>query len=464
MVHRSLGFKSMERHLTMLRKTFIISILFFTILIGVFITLPSFSRADAIRLIRDTEIENIIKLYTKPILLAADLSDETLKTYIVNDTKINAFVSKGQKIFLTTGLLRQSKNAEQVIGVIAHEIGHIAGGHLIRMNNKMKKARSTAFISQIMGLALSALTKDPTPVVAITSGGKNLASRSFLNFTRGQEQAADQAAAKYLDIIGVSGKGLLELLNVLAGQEFLQSSNQDPYVRSHPSIQSRIRFMKNHIKNSSTSNKKLPINIAEKQLRLVAKLDAFIDEPELTLAKYSENDKSTAARYARAIAMFRNANLNSALPIINTLISAHPSDPYFVELKGQMLFENGRLNDALLVYQNAVRLLPNAPLIRTSLAHVMIETGRSELLDHALFQIKHALAIDQELALTWRLAAAAYGRKKEFGLSSWSLAEYNFLMGRKKLALAQAKRALKLLKRGSPAWLRTEDLKNKING
>ena len=252
--------------------------------------------------------------------------------YNVNDNKINAFVAKGQKIFLTTGLLRQSKNAEQVIGVIAHEIGHIAGGHLIRMNNQMKKARSTAFISQIMGLALSALAKDPTPVVAITSGGKNLASRSFLNFTRGQEQAADQAAAKYLDIIGVSGKGLLELLNVLAGQEFLQSSNQDPYVRSHPSIQSRIRFMKNHIRSSSSSDKKLPINIAKKQLRLVAKLDAFIEEPGFTLAKYSDNDKSTAALYARAIAMFRNANLNSALPIINTLIDAHKTDLYIIHI------------------------------------------------------------------------------------------------------------------------------------
>ena len=447
----------------MLQNKFIIQSLYLAVLISLCLTAPCLSRADSIRLIRDTEIENTISIYTKPILQAAGITDDTLKTHIINDPAINAYVAKGQKIFLTTGLLRQSKNAQQIIGVIAHEIGHIAGGHLIRLHKKIKKAKTTAFISQIMGLALSAVVKNPAGAIAVTSGGEHLAERSFLNFSRGQEQAADQAAAKYLDKIGVSGNGLLELLNVLAGQEFLQSSNQDPYVRSHPLTQSRIRFMENHVRNSSQSNKNLPAHIVEKQLRMIAKLDAFLDTPEKTLEKYSERDQTIPARYARAIAMFRQADLARALPAINSLIAEYPSDPYFIELKAQMLFENGRLNDAMIVYQQAVRLLPRAPLIRTSLAHVMTEIGQAGLYDRALFHTKQALKFDPAFALTWRLASTLYGRKKKFGLAAWSLAEYNILLGRNRLALAQAKRALKLLKIGSPAWLRTEDLKNDID-
>ena len=447
----------------MLQNKFIIQSLYLAVLISLCLTAPCLSRADSIRLIRDTEIENTISIYTKPILQAAGITDDTLKTHIINDPAINAYVAKGQKVFLTTGLLRQSKNAQQIIGVIAHEIGHIAGGHLIRLHKKIKKAKTTAFISQIMGLALSAVVKNPAGAIAVTSGGEHLAERSFLNFSRGQEQAADQAAAKYLDKIGVSGNGLLELLNVLAGQEFLQSSNQDPYVRSHPLTQSRIRFMENHVRNSSKSNNNLPAHIVEKQLRMIAKLDAFLDTPEKTLEKYSERDQTIPARYARAIAMFRQADLARALPAINSLIAEYPSDPYFIELKAQMLFENGRLNDAMIVYQQAVRLLPRAPLIRTSLAHVMTEIGQAGLYDRALFHTKQALKFDPAFALTWRLASTLYGRKKKFGLAAWSLAEYNILLGRNRLALAQAKRALKLLKVGSPVWLRTEDLKNDID-
>ena len=447
----------------MLQNKFIIQILYLAILICLCLTDPSLSRADGIRLIRDTEIENTISMYTKPILQVAGITDDTLKTHIINDPAINAYVAKGQKLFLTTGLLRQSKNAEQIMGVIAHEIGHIAGGHLIRLHRKIKKAKTTAFISQIMGLALSAVVKNPAGAIAVTSGGEHLAERSFLNFSRGQEQAADQAAAKYLDKIGVSGNGLLELLNVLAGQEFLQSSNQDPYVRSHPLTQSRIRFMENHVKNSSQSNNHLPTHIVAKQLRMIAKLDAFIDPPEKTLEKYSEHRQTLPARYARAIALFRQANLAKALPAIDSLIAEYPSDPFFIELKAQMLFENGLLKDAMIVYQKAVRLLPRAPLIRTSLAHVMTEMGQPELNDRALFHAKQALKFDPAFAPTWRLAGTLYGRKNEFGLAAWSLAEYNILLGRNRLALAQAKRALKLLKVGSPAWLRTEDLKKDID-
>ncbi|MDC1120226.1 M48 family metalloprotease [bacterium] len=427
------------------------------------LTGPGLSRAEAVPLIRDTEIEATIRIYAAPLLTAAGLEDEAFSIHIVRSSALNAFVARGQRLFLTTGLLRHSKNAGQVLGVMAHEIGHISGGHLARLHGAIERARKTAFITTILGLAAGALARSPAGASAIVSGGQHVATRSFLNYSRGQEQSADQAATQYLDRIGISGKGLLEFLNILSGQEFLQTTSQDPYVRSHPLTRSRISFMENHVANSPATNNKLPPGFAKRHRRMVAKLDGFLDPPEKTLEKYKENDTSFPARYARAIAMYRMADLSKALPLVESLIASSPKNPYLVELKAQMLFENGRLEEAMKSYQKAVQLLPSAPLIRTSLAHVILEMNRPKLNDLALSNIKQALMVERFMPLAWRLAGTAYGRKKQFGLSSWSLAEYNVLIGRKRLARVQVERALKILKVGSPSWLRAQDIKNQID-
>ncbi len=445
-----------------IRKS-ILPILGIHFLATVCLTGPGLSRAEAVPLIRDTEIETTIRIYAAPLLTAAGLEDEAFSIHIVRDSALNAFVARGQRLFLTTGLLRRSKNAGQVLGVMAHEIGHIAGGHLARLHSAIERAGKAAFITQILGLAVGALAQNPAGAAAIISGGQHVAGRSFLNYSRGQEQSADQAAARYLDRVGISGKGLLEFLNILSGQEFLQTSNQDPYIRSHPLTRSRISFMENHVAKSPATNKKLPPQFVERHLRLVAKLDGFLDAPERTLEKYKANDTSIPARYARAIATYRLAELSKALPLIESLISDFPKNPYFVELKAQMLFENGRLKEAMKSYQKAVRLLPDAPLIRTSLAHVILEMNQPELNDLALANIKEALRVERFMPLAWRLAGTAYGRKKQFGLSAWSLAEYNVLIGRKQLARVQVERALKILKVGTPSWLRAQDIKNEID-
>jgi len=359
------------------------------------LTVSCFSRAEAIPLIRDTEIETTIRIYAEPFLGAAGIDDNAFEAKIVKDSALNAFVARGQKIFLTTGLLKRSKNAEEVLGVIAHEIGHIAGGHLTRLHSALRKAGKTAIITQILGLTLGAASQNPAVGVAIASGGQHVAKRSFLKFSRGQEQSADQAAANYLDKVGISGKGLLEFLRVLSLQEFLLTSNQDPYVRTHPLTRNRINFMENHVKNSPVTQNKLPPIFVSRHLRMVAKLDAFIDPPKNTLRKYKKNDGSVPARYARTIALYRKGNLSEALSDIEVLISDFPRDPYFIELKAKMLFENGRLPDAMKTYQRAVVLLPDAPLIRTNLAHVILEMNRAELNDVALKHVESALRSDR---------------------------------------------------------------------
>lgn len=416
--------------------------------------------APGLSLIRDTEIENTIRAFSAPLLRVAGLEAEAFNIHLIRDEKLNAFVAGGQRMFITTGLLRRSDHAGQVLGVIAHEIGHITGGHLARAQDMMAKASTTALITQILGIAVGALAGDPAAMVAIGSGGQTVAERSLLAFSRGQEQAADQAALGYLDKLGFSARGIAEFLRILSGQELLNSTRQDPYLRTHPITSGRLRFAENYVRQSPYSNRPPSPAFTILHQRMIAKLDGFIDPPETTLARYKADDRSLGARYARTIAEYRRANLDSAIPMIDALIADYPGDAYFVELKGQMLFENGRLDDALQAYKKAVSLMPDAPLLRTSLAHVAIEMDRPELLETALRHVRSALRVDRFNPPAWRLAGIAHGRRGEMGLSAWSLAEYNLLAGRKRQAYALARRALKLLKEGSPSWLRAQDIAN----
>ncbi len=411
-------------------------------------------------LIRDTEIENTIRAYAAPLLSAANLDDEAFHVHIVKSPELNAFVARGQRIFITTGLLRRAANPDQVIAVMAHEIGHIAGGHLARLQDALDDASNIALITQALGLVIGVLARGGAGAAAVGSGGQQVAQRSLLSFSRSQEQAADQAAAIFLDRAGLSSRGMAQFLNILASQEYLHASRQDAYVRTHPLTRERVRFAEEHVRTSPHAQAATPDRFVEMHRRMVAKLDGFLGSSPRVLAEYQDRESSISVRYARAIAEYQNANLEVAVPMIDALIADEPDNAYFHELKGQMLFENGRVDEALVAYRQAVRLMPEAPLLRTSLAHAMIESNRPELFDEALTHANEALRVDRFVPMAWRLAGTVYGRRGEMGRSSWALAEYNLLIGRSKLARAQANRALKLLKTGSPAWLRSQDILN----
>jgi predicted Zn-dependent protease len=433
------------------------------VLTGMSVVQRSAFGAGGLSMIRDTEIENTIRAYAAPLLSAAGLEPDAFHVHLVNSTELNAFVAQGQRLFITTGLLRRSRNADQVIAVMAHEIGHIAGGHLARLKGALDDASTAAMITQVLGLAIGVLSRQGGAAIAVGGGGQHVIERSLLSYSRGQEQAADQAAVSFLDQAGLSSRGMAQFLNILANQEFLHSSRQEAYVRTHPLTRERVRFAKRHFQKSRFANAQTPRRFIIAHELMVAKLNGFMGSPPQVLMQYKESDHSVSARYARTIAEYRNFNLEAAVPMIDALIAEHPRNPYFFELKGQMLFENARIDEALIAYRESVRLLPRAPLLRTSLAHAMLESNRPELLDEALAHANEALRVDRFVPLAWRLAGTVYGRKGQMGRSAWALAEYNLLIGRSKLALSQAKRALKLLKKGSPSWLRAQDIVNQTN-
>jgi predicted Zn-dependent protease len=326
------------------------------------------------------------------------------------------------------------------------------------LEDEMEKLGTLAIISQLLGAAAGVASGNAGAGAAIGLGGVHLAERTFLRYSRTQESSADQAGVSFLEGAGLSARGMMEFLDILAGQDALVSSRQDPYVRTHPLTRDRVLFVEHHVANSRFSGRPMPPGFEERHRRMVAKLDGFLDPPQSTLRKYRADDPSVAARYARAIAYYRAPDLDRALPLVDGLIAAEPGNAYFAELKGQMLFENGRVAEAEPHYRRAVELLPHVPLLRTELAHVQIELNRPELLDSTIDNLTQALRVDRFDSLAWRLAATAYGRKGEMGLSSWALAEHNILIGQPRLARALAERAMRQLKHGSPAWLRAQDI------
>jgi len=284
-----------------------------------------------------------------------------------------------------------------------------------------------------------------------------VAQQTFLKYSRGQEQAADQSAVTTLDRTGQSARGLLEFLEVLEGQEVLVASRQDPYLRTHPLVRGRVDFVRNHVAQSPYSEVFPSAEQEARFTRMIAKLQGFLN-PREAFRSYPEEDKSLAARYARAIAHFRRPDLAPALEEIDALLADYPEDGYFHELKGQILFENGRVEDAVKSYGRAVEILPETPLIRVGLAQAMVELGDETSLHESVEQLEIAVRQDAEYPLAWQLLSIAYGRTERIGMSSLASAERAILVNRYKDAIAFAKRADKLLPAGAPGQLRAQDI------
>lgn len=446
--------KRLEKGLNLRAKLVAVVILAIVLAVG---TAARQSWAQGLALVRDSEVEDTIRMYATPLLEAAGLNTEAVDIILVNDDSLNAFVAGGQNLFINTGLIIRTESPNQLIGVVAHEIGHISGGHLARSGEAMSAANTHALLTMLLGLG-AAIAGGGDVGSAVMMGGQQTALRSLLAFTRTQERSADQAALKLLDATGQSSKGMLNFLEILSGQELLYASNQDPYLRTHPLSSERVDAIAQHVKNSPHTGAPPNEVYVERHARMVAKLTGFLKPPAQTFVRYPEEDQSLAARYARAIATYRIPDIDAALEEIDSLIAERPDDPFFYELKGQMLFENGRLAEALAPYRKANALKPNDPLLLTALAQILVESGNAPMMESAVEQLKDATRLDPGNALSWRLLAISYGRLDQLDESALASAEEALLTGRLSDARLQAERASRRFPEGSPGWLRAQDI------
>ncbi len=415
-----------------------------------------------LRLIRDAEIENTIREYAKPIFATAGMTVDDVKVYLINDNRLNAFVAGGRNIFINTGLLIRTTTAEQVMGVIAHETGHIVGGHLIRLRNAVREAQVKQIIAYLLGAAAAVAARDARAGAATIGLGAKVAEGTFLKYSRSNEAAADQFAVTALNRAGISSRGMLEFMKVVQNQELLITANQDPYIRTHPITSARIDFLREQIALSPVSDRKLPARFTEMQQRMRAKLIGFLAAPSAVFLTYKPDDNSLPSRYARAIANHRQAKTGKALKLINSLIKERPRDPYFRELKGQILFESGRAVEAVVALRRAVKLAPNEALLRTALGQALLELGPEKTTRAALANLRVAVRNDNTLPIAWRLLGIAHGKLGQIGKASLALAEYGLLIGDKKQVYGNIGRAERYLKKGSPAWFRIQDIKREV--
>jgi predicted Zn-dependent protease len=410
-----------------------------------------------VSIIRDTEIEAILHEEADPVFVAAGLDPKAVQIHLIESSEIQAFSAGGQQVFIYTGLISETKNPNQLIGVIAHETGHIAGGHIARSGGYTRAALAPVLISIGLGV-LAALAGAPEAAAALVFNSGYFGELNALTYSREQESRADQAAATYLQTAGISGRGLVQFMDNFRYQEVFDDERKYPFFRDHPLSDERIQALDVRVRTLTHFNEVDSPQAIAKHAIMKAKLEGFIGGGAQVAADYPASDTSFPARYARAIALYRQTEIEPALKQIDALLAEQPNNPYLWELKGQVLFEGGRAKDAEPAHRRSVELAPDAPLLRINLAQALIAEGGAEHLDEAVLHIRRSLTKEPDSPLAWRLLSEAYDAKNDPGMARLAAAEQNFYLGQLLNARTFAYNARELLKKGSPEWRRATDI------
>lgn len=413
--------------------------------------------AQSLRLIRDTEIEETIRAESAPVLRASGLNPDAVHFYLVADKELNAFVAAGQNIFLHTGLIEETETPNQLLGVIAHEAGHISGGHAVRSGD-MQRAGMVPFLLT-MGMGIAAAVAGQGQVGAALMASSNyFGTLSALSYSRVQEAAADQAAISALEQAGLSSRGLVEFFENFRYQEIFSEQKKYQFFRSHPLSSERIEALRRRAEDQSHYGTVDSAEAIEQHNIVKAKLQAFLSPPQQTFIRYQDRDTRYVARYARAIAYYQSGEAEKALTAINKLIEEHPDNPYLWELKGQVLFENARTAEAVDAHARSVELKPSAPLLRVNLAQSLVALNDKSRLPEAIAQLNRALSVENDNSFAWRLMSQAYDTLGQPGPARLAAAEAKFADGNLAEARAFAMRAREYLTKDTPDWRRATDI------
>ena len=414
--------------------------------------------------IRDAEIEQLLREYTQPLLRTAGLAQQNVQVIIINDRSFNAFVADGRRIFVNGGALMESETPNQIIGVLAHETGHIAGGHLARMREAMAAATTQSIIAMLLGVgALVAAGRSGGSGLgqagaAAIAGPTQAIQNSMLGYIRAQEDQADRAAVKFLTATGQSPKGMYETFKRLANQILYQTRNINPYMQSHPLPSERVAALEGMARASPYWDHKDPPALQARHDMMRAKLYGFLERPDGVARRYPPSDTSLAARYARAISAYRFSDARSAAAQIDALINAQPQNPYFYELKGQALLESGKPAEAVAPLRHAIQLAPNPALIQIMLAQALIATRDRARVDEAVSILQTAVTREPESPDAYSHLAMAYGLKNDLARADLASAQAAFMRGDIKTAREIATRAKTRFPIGSPGWVKADDI------
>jgi predicted Zn-dependent protease len=421
--------------------------------------------AAGIPMIRDAEIEQLLRDYTTPILRVAGLSQQNVQVVIINENVFNAFVMDAHRIFIFTGALKQATVPNQLIGVFAHETGHIAGGHLSKMRQELANAQTAAIVAMLLGVgAMAAGARsggsggDMVNVgAAAISAPQSYLMHTLLAYQRAQEEQADRAGVRFLTMTGQSAKGMYDTFKRFADEMMFSAAYIDPYVQNHPMPAERMAALAEMVKTPYW-DKKDPPELQFRHDMMRAKLYGFTERADAVLRRYPMSDTGMPARYARAIATYRFGDIRSAVSQIDSMIEAMPNYPYFYELKGQALLENGHAQEAIAPLRRAVELAPSPALIQILLAQALIATNNPKMTQEAIPLLRTALTKEPESSDAYEQLALAYGHTSDYADADLASAQAAFSRGDNKTARQLAARAKTRFPVGSPGWVRADDI------
>ena len=420
------------------------------------LVLASAAPAAAQSVIRDTEIEGIIHEWSAPVFSAMGLEPSEVEILLINDEELNAFATRGRIMGLNTGLILRTDSPNELLGVVAHEAGHIRNRHTLRDG-----AQNAGMQPLLMTMALGALAiaaGAPDAGAVLLGNSQYFGTLSALRYMTHQEGEADNTGARALEAAGESGRGLVTFFENFRSQEVFSDARRYPYFRSHPLSSQRIENLRRFVaEQPSYSKTDSPERMAQHAL-VLAKIHAFMDAPNTTLRAWPESDASLPARYARAIAWYRDGQTERALAAVDALLAEQPDNAFFWELRGQILFEEGRPAEAIEAHQKSVDLMPDAPLLRINLAHAMIETQDPDRLTGAVDHLKRAAALERDNTMAWRLLSQAYASQGKEGEARLASAEMYFAMGAEEQATQFALRARDMLRPGTAEYTRAMDI------
>lgn len=418
--------------------------------------------AHAQSIIRDAEIEHMVRVYADPLFVAAGLDPDAVEIHLVNDPSLNAFVTQGQNLFLHTGIIIEAETPNELKGVIAHETGHMHNGDLVRASDGMHAAMGPMLVAMAAGI-LAAAAGEGGAAAGLIASSQQFGYLSFASFSRGVEATADQTGVQLLEATGQSGRGLMNFFERFRSQEvFFYSKDAeyrlDPYFRTHPLSSERIEALRARVEKQEYRDAVDSPEDIRMLARAKAKIQGFLYEPRATFTKFPETDTSTEALYARAVAHHKTGMLRDARACMDELIRREPDNPYFHELLGQILYENGRASEAVAPYRKAVELAPESALLHMGLAQALIDDGDDALLDDAMDHLQTSLMIERDNGFAWYLRARVHERRGETALAQLATAESAFASGNLPRARLFALRARDDLERGSPDWLKANDI------
>jgi predicted Zn-dependent protease len=423
--------------------------------------------AQGIPLIRDTEVENLLKDYSRPIFKAAGLGSH-ITMRIVKHESFNAFVVDGNNVFINTGTLLQAKTPNEVIGVIAHETGHITGGHMAALRTRIARDQTKALLLMVLGIGMMVggavsggdTARDVTGAGSgVMMGGQEVLLRSLLSERRAQESAADQAGLKFLDATRQSGRGMLETFENFAQQEYVSATHQDAFVRSHPVAADRIARLRDLVTKSPHYGQTDPPALQLRHDMVRAKISGYLESRQTVLNRYPASNNSLPARYARAIARNCSGRCDQAMGEVDALLKENPGNAYFWEIKGNFLYWSGKHREAIPHLKKALQLAGgNESLIQFEVAQAMLATDDASMVDEAVSLLRRAILTDPTHAASHHQLARAYYRKGQYPQADLAAAQGHFAEGNVKQAQVFAGRAIAKLPKGSPEWLRAEDI------